>query len=89
MSLPAVASAAAVAASTSLSSVNPRRSSSASRVPAPLRRSLSCRLLSSPSSSYSGPALAGVEQCMRSGPPKWKGPSLSVYVCIMYSIFCL
>ncbi|CAO2177265.1 unnamed protein product [Urochloa humidicola] len=55
MSLPAVASAAAavVAASTSLSSVNPRLSSPASRVPAPLRRSLPCRPLSSPSSSYS------------------------------------
>ncbi|RLM62302.1 putative 6-phosphogluconolactonase 3, chloroplastic [Panicum miliaceum] len=51
MSLSAVASAAA--ASTSLSSVNPRRSSPASRVPAPLRRSLPWRPLSSSSSSRS------------------------------------
>ncbi|CAL5004866.1 unnamed protein product [Urochloa decumbens] len=51
MSLPAVAT--AVAASTSLSSVSPRRSSPASRVPAPHRRSLHGRLLSSSSSSLS------------------------------------
>ncbi|KAF8653913.1 hypothetical protein HU200_062050 [Digitaria exilis] len=51
MSLPAVASTAA--ASTFLSSANPRRSSFATRIPAPLRRSLPCRLLSSSSSPHS------------------------------------
>ncbi|CAL5000155.1 unnamed protein product [Urochloa decumbens] len=51
MSLPAVAT--AVAASTSLSSVSSRRSSPASRVPAPHLRFLHGRLLSSSSSSSS------------------------------------
>ncbi|OEL31232.1 putative 6-phosphogluconolactonase 4, chloroplastic [Dichanthelium oligosanthes] len=46
-------SAVASAASTSLTSANPRRSSPASRVPVSLRRSLPCRLLSSSSSSRS------------------------------------
>ncbi|RCV32175.1 hypothetical protein SETIT_6G236700v2 [Setaria italica] len=54
MYLSAVASTAApAAASTSLSSVNRRRSSPAYRIPAPLPRPLPCRLLSSSAPSHS------------------------------------